>query len=146
MATTSIRPECPGRTWHRIVSLAELWQVGREFHNCLARTSRYIGAYGRRLRDGDAQFWVLRDQTGRGLIVVMVCMLEKRMSEARLPRNGGVHPDDPDLVRLGEAKGWRRPNGNFGAPITPPDPAERGPLPLSAYLINFNPRAGRRPN
>ncbi|WP_395645626.1 hypothetical protein [Terricaulis sp.] len=137
----------PGRTWRRIVSLAELWSVGREFHNCLARSSRYIGAYGRRLRDGDAQFWVLRDQTGRGLIVAMVCMLEKRICEVRLPRNGGVHPDDPDIVRLGEAKGWRRPNGNFGPPEAPVLSAQPpSPLPLSAYLINFNPRARRQPN
>lgn len=142
---------CPGRTWRRITSLAELWAVGREFHNCLARSSRYIGAYGRRLRDGDAQFWVLRDQTGRGLVVAMVCMLEKRICEVRTPRNGGVHPDDPDVVRLGEAKGWRRPNGNFGPPETAPvEPPPRlttaAPLQLSDYLINFNPRARRQPN
>lgn len=137
---------CPGRTWRRITSLAELWAVGREFHNCLARTSRYIGVYGRRMKDADAQFWVLRDQTGRGLVVAMACMLEKRICEVRTPRNGGVHPDDPDVVRLGEAKGWRRPNGNFGAPEAQAPEQPPSPLPLSGYLINFNPRAGRRPN
>lgn len=107
----------PGRVWRLIVSVAELWALGREFRNCLAR--RYVGGFGARLRSGGAQFWVLRDQTGKGLAVAMADPLLRRITEVRGPYNRPVSSDDPDLVQLGQARGWCRPNGRSGAPAAP---------------------------
>lgn len=99
----------PGRVWRRITSVADLWGVGKEFGNCLTRASRHGGGFSRRMTEGDAQFWVLRDQNGKGLMVVMIYMLERRIAEARGPRNAPVFADDPDLAALARAKGFKAP-------------------------------------
>lgn len=111
----------PGRVWRRIVSVSALWAVGREFRNCLAR--RTINGYGTRLRNGSAEFWVLRDQTGKGLMVAMACGFLGRITEVRGPCNRPVSSDDPDLAHLAEARAWSRPNGRTGGLVRPPDPA-----------------------
>jgi len=128
----------PGRVWRRVVSVCDLWALGREFRNCLARRS--IGGYARRLSDGSAQFWVLRDQTGKGLIIAMVCMDLQRVVEARGPFNRTVDADDPDLVRLGQARNWRRPNGASSTPPAPADAAETREI-----LIGLLRARGRQP-
>jgi hypothetical protein len=109
----------PGRVWRRIVSVSALWAVGREFRNCLAR--RTINGYGTRLRNGSAEFWVLRDQTGKGLMVAMACGFLGRITEVRGPRNRPVSSDDPDLAHLAEARAWSRSNGRTSARVRPPD-------------------------
>ncbi len=111
----------PGRVWRRIVSVSALWAVGREFRNCLAR--RTINGYGTRLRNGSAEFWVLREHTGTGLMVAMACMFLGRITEVRGPCNRPVRSDDPDLAHLAEARAWSRPDGRTRAPVPPPDPA-----------------------
>jgi hypothetical protein len=105
-----------GRIWHRVTSVAELRAIGREFSNCLTRTSRLAG-YGAMLARGHAQFWVLRDVHGQGLIIACAnAPLATQFIEVKGPRNTPVHPDHADLARLGIAIGVRP------TPPTPPLP------------------------
>jgi hypothetical protein len=106
-----------GRVWRRITSVVELRKVGREFHNCLARTTR-TGSYGGMLASGRAQFWVLRDLEGKGLIVAMAPAPQAtQFSEVKGPGNAYVRADNPDLVELGIAIGVKPP-----PPPPPPGP------------------------
>lgn len=116
-----------GRTWRRITSVAELRKVGREFHNCLARTTR-TGSYGAMLVAGRAQFWVLRDLEGKGLIVAMAPAPEAtQFSEVKGPRNAPVSADNPDLVQLGIAIGVNPPPPSPPKPPTAPSYGEIPP-------------------
>jgi hypothetical protein len=96
-------PCANGRVWRRITSLAELRATGREFHNCLARSSR-ASTYGRKLRRGFSQFWVLRDQNGAGLMVAQA-PTERPLwfNEVRGPHNAIISSDNADLQRLAYA-------------------------------------------
>jgi len=119
-----------GRVWRRIRSVSELRAIGREFRNCLARTTR-AAAYGRMLHDGMAQFWVLRDAQSVGLMVAMapapfaICF-----TEVRGPLNAPIACDDADLARLARAIG-----------ITQPPPP---PLPPDIHAVIWPPRRRRR--
>lgn len=109
-----------GRVWRRVRSVSELREIGREFHNCLARTARYA-SYGGALHRGAAQFWVLRGPGGAGLIVAMAeAPTPKRFGEVRGPRNAVVSGDSPDLAVLARALGFEQPGP------TPPPPREAG--------------------
>lgn len=100
------------RVWLRVISLAELRALGREFRNCLARAERN-NLYGAGLCNGRCQFWVLRDRNGRGLVVVMASAPHADyFDEAKGPRNGSVNAYQLDLALLAEAIGFR--------PDTPP--------------------------
>lgn len=111
-----------GRRWLRVTSVSELQAVGREFRNCLARTSRN-SLYGRGLYRGERQFWVLRDAEGVGRVVVMAdAPRATALMEVRGPRNGRISSVDPDLLRLSRALGLRPP---------PPPPS---PPPVMARL------------
>lgn len=132
-------PVCPGRivasthgrVWSRITSVAQLRGVGREFRNCLARIS-CDGSYGAMLIHGMAQFWVLRDQAGVGLIVVMAPAPEAtHFMEIRGPRNAPIFADHIDLVRLAQALG-----------MLPGDPP---PPPASDGVLALPPRRRRSP-
>ncbi|ANP47331.1 hypothetical protein ATE48_16110 [Candidatus Viadribacter manganicus] len=106
-----------GRIWRRITSVAQLRKIGREFSNCLARTSR-VSSYGAMLARGTAQFWVLRDLEGGGHMVACApAPLAMRFTEVKGPRNAPISPDHPDLLQLGVALGVR------------PSPPPRPPLP-----------------
>jgi hypothetical protein len=106
-----------GRAWHRITSVVELRKVGREFHNCLARTTRG-GSYGGMLVSDRAQFWVLRDLEGKGLIVAMAPAPQAtQFTEVKGPGNAYIRADNPDLVELGIAIGVKPP-----PPPPPPGP------------------------
>jgi hypothetical protein len=117
------KPVCPeqkieathGRVWARITSVGGLRAVGREFRNCLARTTR-AGGYGGMLLQGIAQFWVLRAPDGAGLIVAMApAPLAAHFTEVRGPRNAPVISEQIDLMRLAVALGM--------LPEDPPPPA-----------------------
>jgi hypothetical protein len=96
-----------GRIWRRVTSVATLRKVGREFANCLARTSR-TSSYGAMLARGTAQFWVLRDLEGVGHMVACApAPMALRFSEVKGPRNTPVSFEHPDLVQLGIALGVR---------------------------------------
>lgn len=111
-----------GRVWLRVTSVSELRAIGREFRNCLARTTR-AGSYGGMLHHGLAQFWVLRDAAGAGLVVAMApAPAPACFTEVRGPRNAPVHPEHVDLVRLAVALGIR--------PNEPPPPANDAALAL----------------
>ena len=111
-----------GRIWRRVTSLTALRAVGREFNNCLARTSR-AGGYGAMLFGGTAQFWVLRDLEGVGHVVACASApLARRFIEVKGPRNAHVPNDHPDLLQLGTLLGVRP---------APPRPPSRPPLPLA---------------
>lgn len=117
-----------GRIWHRISSVTELRRVGEEFRNCLARTTR-TSAYGNSLARGSAQFWVLRDTLGRGLMVAMApAPLATHFLEVKGPNNIPIRTDDADLLQLGIAIGVR--------PRTPepPPPPRSGPGGLAAAI------------
>ncbi len=104
-----------GRTWHRVTSVAELRLIGREFHNCLARTTRTSSTYGGGLFSGRSQFWVLRGAEGAGLIVAMATApLATKFGEVRGPNNATIYSDQPDLMLLARAIGIR--------PSSPPPP------------------------
>jgi hypothetical protein len=104
-----------GRTWHRVTSVAELRLIGREFKNCLARTTRVSTAYGGGLYNGVSQFWVLRSAEGAGMIVAMATApCATRFVEVRGPNNATIYSDHPDLVCLARALGMR--------PSSPPPP------------------------
>lgn len=108
-----------GRIWHRVTSVVELRKVGQEFRNCLARTTSG-GAYGHQLARGQAQFWVLRDLAGAGLMVAMApAPLATHFQEVKGPGNARIRADDPDLMQLGIAIGVRPPPP---APEPPPRP------------------------
>lgn len=108
-----------GRTWHRVSSVAELRLIGREFHNCLARTTRASPAYGGGLCSGRSQFWVLRGVEGAGLIVAMAAApAPTKFGEVRGPNNAPIYSDHPDLLVLGRALGMRL--------NSPPPPAVTG--------------------
>jgi hypothetical protein len=110
-----------GRVWERITSVGALRAVGREFHNCLARATR-SGSYGGMLRCGLAQFWVLRDAAGEGLIVAMAPAPQAaHFGEVRGPRNAPINCEHPDLVRLARFIGI--PPADPPPPPTPPDAA-----------------------
>jgi len=115
-----------GRIWHRITSVTELRQVGGEFRNCLARTTR-DSAYGSQLARGTAQFWVLRDVAGKGLIVAMApAPLATHFLEVKGMNNMAVRSDDEDLLKLGVLLGVR--------PRTPEPPPPRPPAGLAVAL------------
>jgi hypothetical protein len=114
-------PCANGRVWRRITSLAELRATGREFHNCLARSSR-ASTYGRKLRRGFSQFWVLRDQNGAGLMVAQA-PTERPLwfNEVRGPHNAIISSDNADLQRLAYAIGILRDD--------PPPPSQAADTP-----------------
>jgi hypothetical protein len=116
-----------GRTWHRVTSVAELRLIGREFHNCLARTTRVSATYGGGLYHGHSQFWVLRGAEGAGLIVAMATAPRAtRFVEVRGPNNATIYSDDPYLTCLAHALGMRP-----GSP-PPPPPMSGAALALAA--------------
>jgi hypothetical protein len=114
-----------GRIWRRVTSVIALRAVGREFDNCLARTSRSNG-YGAMLVGGTAQFWVLRDLNGVGHVVACATApLATRFIEVKGPRNAHVSYDHPDLLHLGTVLGVRRAPPRRPAPPRPPLQAMR---------------------
>jgi hypothetical protein len=136
-------PVCPPRTivllnaraWHRVTSVRDLRAIGREFSNCLARTQR-TGGYGGMLVQGCAQFWVLRDRHGKGLMVAMApAPLATHFMEVKRPRNASVELGDADLVQLGHAIGIRPPP----PPPPPPPHAPAGVLALVLQAREFCP-------
>ncbi|MBL8546720.1 MAG: hypothetical protein JNL81_09650 [Hyphomonadaceae bacterium] len=109
-----------GQIWHRITSVAELRRIGGEFKNCLARTTS-TGGYGASLKRGKAQFWVLRDLAGAGLIVAMApAPLATFFQEVKGPSNARVRADAPALVQLGIALGVNPPPPEPPKPPRPP--------------------------
>ncbi|MGD9967279.1 MAG: hypothetical protein AB7T59_12205 [Hyphomonadaceae bacterium] len=106
-----------GRRWLRVTSVRELRAIGREFSNCLART-RSSGGYGGMLMKGHAQFWVLRDRCGNGLVIAMAPgRSPTHFLEVKGRHNAHVRLDDQDLRNLGKAIGIRP------SPQPPPPPA-----------------------
>ena len=93
----------------------------------LARTTR-DSAYGNQLARGTAQFWVLRDMAGDGLIVAMApAPLATHFLEVKGPNNVAIRSDNSDLMQLGVLIGVR--------PRTPePPPPPSGPLSLAATM------------
>lgn len=103
-----------GRVWVRVTSVAGLRAAGREFRNCLARTTR-SSSYGGGLCRGLTQFWVLRDAKGAGLIIAMAdAPNATAFYDVRGPRNTPIYAEHVDLVRLAIALGLR--------PNSPPPP------------------------
>ncbi|MGQ0532342.1 MAG: hypothetical protein ACT4OF_06580 [Caulobacteraceae bacterium] len=116
-----------GRSWHRVTSVKDLRSIGREFTNCLGRTTRK-GGYGGMLVQGLAQYWVLRDVSGKGLIVAMApAPRPTHFMEVKGPRNAPVRIDDADLVQLGLVIGIR--------PTPPPPPPPPPSSPPAGVLV-----------
>lgn len=94
-----------GRCWTRITSVAELRAVGREFRNCLRHVTR-DASYALDLQIGAAQFWVLRDSAGKGLIAAMApAPIATCFVDVRGPGNAPIRADHADLMRLAAAIG-----------------------------------------
>ncbi len=132
--TDDAKPSCDpqslvllgGYVWHRLISVVELRRVGAEFRNCLARTTSK-GGYGAYLKRGQAQFWVLRDLQGAGLMVAMApAPLATHFQEVKGPVNARIRADHPALVQLGIAIGVRP---------TPPEPPPRPPSGISPAVL-----------
>lgn len=123
-----------GRAWTRITSLAELRNTGREMINCLARTSE-TATYGGHLKDGRAQFWVLRDSRGVALMLAMAStMAPSDFREVKGPRNTPVSRTNADLQCLAAA---------ILAPHSdPPPPPEPSPPAVSQLTFGL-PGSGR---
>ncbi len=120
-----------GQVWHRVNSVAELRRVGVEFRNCLGRTTSNRG-YGACLRRGKAQFWVLRDLNGNGLMVAMApAPRATYFQEVKGPGNARIRAEHPALIQLGIAIGVRP---SPPRPPRPPRLATRRVLPLPAIL------------
>ncbi|HVK82023.1 MAG TPA: hypothetical protein VM915_15585 [Verrucomicrobiae bacterium] len=114
-----------GLVWRRLISIAQMRDAGRTFNNCLARTTQG-STYGRRLRRGTAQYWMLTDHDGAPLIVAMApAPLAEWFNEVRGPRNARVPHDDPDLLRLARAIGIIRSD--------PPPSAAAALIPLGPH-------------
>ena len=113
-------PATKGRVWLRVTSVARLRMVGREFSNCLARTMR-ASAYGGMLAQSVAQFWVLREADGTGLVVAMASLTKPyQFMEVKGMRNAPVNRAHVDLARLAHAIGV--------PPASPPPPPPPPPL------------------
>lgn len=129
-----------GKRWVNVTSVGQLRLVGIEFQNCLARTSRVSG-YGGGLSRGLMQFWVLRDERDKGVLVVMAdAPRAVRLNEVRGPRNARVNESDPDLAILSWALGIRPPPP---PPPLPPAIALRllSTLPCRCVLCDSSPTA-----
>lgn len=110
-----------GGVWSRIRSPVELRAVGREFVNCLARASTN-SYYISMMRVGLAQFWVLRDADGKGLIVTMISApIASEILEMKGPRNARVDLSGIDVVMLLTALGMHP-----SKPPPPPPPVSGG--------------------
>lgn len=99
----------PTRTWRRIRSVSEMWDVGAEFHNCMARGSNQAAGFARDLRSGAAHFFVLRNRGARGLLVAVAYPSRGQIDDIRGPHNTHVAPDDPALLMLCAARNWKQP-------------------------------------
>lgn len=99
----------PTRAWRRIRSVSEMWDVGAEFHNCMARSSSQAAGFARDLRNGAAHFFVLRNRAERGLLVAVAYPSRGQIEDVRGPHNTHVAPDDPALLMLCAARNWRLP-------------------------------------
>lgn len=120
-----------GRSWTRVISVKDLRALGREFGNCLARTQRASG-YGAMLAESVAQFWVLREASGNGLIVAMAAApLATHFIEVKGQRNTPINPDHSDLLRLGRALGMRP------APPPPPPPPTAAPVRVLDVFVSW---------
>ena len=97
------------RSWRRIRSVSEMWDVGAEFHNCMARGSSQAAGFARDLRNGAAHFFVLRNRTSRGLLVAVAYPTRGQIEDVRGPHNAHVTPDDPALLMLCAVRNWRLP-------------------------------------
>lgn len=129
-----------GRAWTRITSLAELRGIGREMTNCLARTSE-TSAYGGHLKDGRAQFWVLRDARGVALMAAMApTAAPADFREVKGPRNTPVSRTNADLLCLAKAilVGGDRP--------PPPEPPTPAPASLTMMPMYFGRPHGGAPS
>lgn len=93
--------------WERIASVAQMWAVGEEFRNCMARGSANSAAYARQLRTGEGHFFVLRDAAGKGLMVALAYPAQMRIEDVRAPANAIVDPEHPAVLALCFARGWR---------------------------------------
>lgn len=102
-------PVTTTRAWRRIRSVSEMWDVGEEFHNCMARGSSQAAGFARDLRNGAAHFFVLRDRAGRGLLAAMAYPSRGQIDDIRGPHNTHVAPDDAALLALCAARNWRPP-------------------------------------
>jgi pimeloyl-ACP methyl ester carboxylesterase len=139
------------RIWRRITTLSELRALGRELTNCLARTSE-TSAYGGRLKDGQAQFWVLRDGRGVALMAAMAPTGDAfDFIEVKGPRNTPVSRTNPDLKCLAKAilmhgdvppasslladSGWMAPAGDARPQISSVGLPGRGIPSISAPLF-----------
>ncbi len=123
----SVSATC-GRTWSRVRSPGELRATGRAFVNCLARASTN-SYYISMMRAGLAQYWVLRDADGKGLIVAMLAApVACEMFEVRGPRNAHVCKTDPDLLMLQAALSMHPSK----RPPPPPPPTSGGAAPSGA--------------
>jgi hypothetical protein len=115
-----------GCVWHRIVSVAELRKIGREFVNCLARASSLTG-HGAMLVGGRSQFWVLRDVRGAGLMIACATApLATHFTEVKGPRNAPIPADHPALAQLGVV---------IGVAPTPPVPPAFGEVPAGLLSL-----------
>jgi len=97
------------RAWRRIRSVSEMWDVGAEFHNCMARSSSQAAGFARDLRSGAAHFFVLRNRVERGLLVAVAYPSRGQVDDIRGPHNTHIAPDDPALLMLCAARNWRPP-------------------------------------
>jgi len=119
-----------GRTWRRVTKVSSLRTLGREFCNCLARTTRN-SSYGAMLRAGQAQFWVLRDGSGEGLMIAMApAPRASYFTEVRGPRNARVTGEDPDLRELAIAIGVKPSD-----PPPPPRPPRPPATPVASAAV-----------
>lgn len=97
----------PGLVWRRLASVAEMWAVGAEFRNCMARGSANSANFARQLRGGVGHFFVLRDHMGKGLMVALAYPNQAKIEDVRGPANAMIDADDPSILMLAEARGWR---------------------------------------
>lgn len=97
----------PGLAWRRVASVGEMWAVGAEFRNCMARGSTNATAYARQLRGDVGRFFVLRDHSGKGLMVALAYPNQARIEDVRGPSNAVIDPEHACVRALAEAYGWR---------------------------------------
>lgn len=90
----------PGRTWQRIVSVADLRRVGRDLRNCLAGPSGQRHGYVQRLREDITRFWALHDGTRIARAVLAVDTKSGAVKEARSFRNAPFVLDGADFSAL----------------------------------------------
>jgi hypothetical protein len=92
-------PTPSGGAWLRVVSKAQLGQIGAAMYNCCAPTRAYHRIYAASMAAGRTAFWAYCDPSGVWAGLAQIDLSAGRVVQARGPRNHALD-EDADLACL----------------------------------------------